>query len=121
MRRIAPALFVIKAEPEGRDIVVGSDSLRIYHESRTGEPDEAPNVKFDDGGDEYGELLGMPKEDADWGWGAPIYKPREEEALRAERLRNSRVPVIQIQTTPVITQVPRVLRSTYRTPGVNGG
>ena len=106
VRKIAPALFVIKAEPEGRDIMVGSDSLRIYHESRTVQPDEAPNVQIDDGGDEYGELLGMPEESADRGWGAPIYEPGEEEALRAERLRNSRVSVIGIQTTSVIMQVP---------------
>jgi hypothetical protein len=67
--------------------VAGSDSLRIYHERRSGEPDEAPGVQLDDGGDEYGELLGLPKEDENRGMGAPIYESGEAEALQEERRR----------------------------------
>jgi hypothetical protein len=62
-RKIAPALFLIQKEAGGPEVVVGSDSLRIYHESRTGEPDERPGVRLDDGGDEFNEMLGAHEED----------------------------------------------------------
>ncbi len=84
VREIAPALFAIRAEPDGPELVVGSDSMRIYHESRTGEPDEAPGVQIDDGGDEYGELLGMAEEDEELSTGGPRYEPGEEEEREKE-------------------------------------
>jgi len=111
-KEIAPALFIICAEPDGAEIVAGSDSLRIYHERRSGQPDEAPGVQLDDGGDEYGELLGLPEEDENRGMGAPIYEPGEAEALQEERRRMAwaqTVPRRQPGVTrgsPTTTQTP---------------
>ena len=137
IREIAPALFAIKAEPDGREIVAGSDSLRIYHESRTGEPDEAPGVQMDDGGDEYGELLGLPEEEEERGTGGPRYEPGEEEAEEERGSRGQERPqpqhtivqvpqprpvIIQVpQPGPVITQAPRATRKKQPKVGVSRG
>ena len=101
VRKIAPTLFVIQAEHKGAEIVAGSDSLRLYHESRTGQPDEAPDVQLDDLGDEYGELLGMPEENELLGTGAPIYEPGEEEELEQAWQTQQREPAIPRRRTPI--------------------
>jgi len=71
--------FTVRAE-----IMAGSDNLRIYHERRSSEPEEAPGVQLDDGGDEYGELLSLPRRTRTTAWEAPIYEPGEVETLKAE-------------------------------------
>ncbi len=101
VRKIALTLFVIRAEHEGAEIVAGSDSLRLYHESRTGQPDEAPDVQLDDLGDEYGELLGMPEENELLGTGAPIYELGEEEELELAWQTQQREAAIPRRRTPI--------------------
>ena len=81
--------------------MAGSDSLRLYHENRTGQPDEAPDVQLDDLGDEYAELLGMPEENELLGTGAPIYKPGEEEELERTRQTQQRESAIPRRRTPI--------------------
>jgi len=41
--------------------MAGSDNPGIYHERRSSEPEETPGVQLDDGGDEYGELMSLPR------------------------------------------------------------
>ncbi len=67
-----------------REIMAGSDNLRIYHERRSSKPEEAPRVQLDDDGDEYGELMSLPRRTRTTAWEAPIYELGEVETLKAE-------------------------------------
>ena len=41
-------------------------------------------MQLDDGGDEYEELLSLPRMTRTTAWEAPIYEPGEVETLKAE-------------------------------------
>jgi len=67
-------------------------------------------VQMDDGGDEYGELLGMAEEDEERDTGGPRYEPDEEEerVSRGQERPQPQCTIVQVpQPRPVIVQVPQ--------------